>query len=51
MIFEGIGGKTKMSLHCVVQQADEDVMVAVTDMEAGWSGSLDRLRDLLPEVR
>ena len=49
--FEDIGGKTKMSLHCVVQQADEDVMVPVTDMEAGWNGSLDRLRDLLAEVR
>jgi uncharacterized protein YndB with AHSA1/START domain len=45
--FEAIGGKTKMTLHCVVQQADEDVMVPVTDMEAGWSGSLDRLRDLI----
>ncbi len=45
--FEDLGGKTRMTLHCVVTQADEDVGVPIAGMEAGWNGSLDRLRDLL----
>jgi uncharacterized protein YndB with AHSA1/START domain len=49
--FEDIGGRTKMSLHVVVQEAGEDLIVPVSDMEAGWNGSIDRLRDLLAEVR
>ncbi len=49
--FEDIGGKTRMTLHCVVQQADESVGVPVAGMEMGWNGSLDRLRDLLVTLR
>lgn len=45
--FEALGAKTKMTLRCVVQRGDEDIGVPVADMEAGWNGSLDRLRDLL----
>lgn len=49
--FEEAGGKTKMTIHCVVQTGDEGVGVPVAGMEAGWNGSLDRLHDLLTSLR
>lgn len=49
--FDDLGGKTRMTLHVVVQQADEDVMVPVAGMEMGWTGSLDRLRDYVAKLR
>ncbi|MEI9888267.1 MAG: SRPBCC family protein [Rhizomicrobium sp.] len=48
--FEELGGKTKMTLHCVVRQADEDIGIPVAGMEAGWSGSLDRLGELVARL-
>ena len=48
--FEELGQKTKMTLHVIVQQADDGVEIPVTNMEMGWSGSLDRLHDLLTSL-
>jgi uncharacterized protein YndB with AHSA1/START domain len=45
--FEESGGKTKMTLLCVVQRGSEEFAIPVDNMEEGWSGSFDRLRDLL----
>ena len=48
--FEAVGARTKLTLHVVVQQADSGVEIPVANMEMGWSGSLDRLHDLLADL-
>jgi uncharacterized protein YndB with AHSA1/START domain len=45
--FEDIGGKTRMTVHVVVLRASADMMPALDGMKEGWSGSLDRLTELL----
>ncbi len=45
--FEESGGKTIMTLLCVVQRGSDDFAIPVDNMREGWSGSFDRLRDLL----
>ncbi|HEX4302198.1 MAG TPA: SRPBCC domain-containing protein [Rhizomicrobium sp.] len=50
VIFEEVGGKTKVTLNVVVQTGARDFQVPVSDMSAGWNGSLDRLRDLLASL-
>ncbi len=45
--FEESGGKTTMTLHCVVQHASQDLGVPVDGMAAGWNGSFDRLHGRL----
>ena len=47
VIFEEIGDKTKVTLNVVVQKGARDFQVPVSDMAAGWNGSLERLHDLL----
>ncbi|MBS0471808.1 MAG: SRPBCC domain-containing protein [Proteobacteria bacterium] len=50
--FEEAGkGRTRVTLHVVVQSASEEFQVPVSDMEKGWSGSLDRLHDLLAKLQ
>jgi uncharacterized protein YndB with AHSA1/START domain len=46
--FEDAGnGRTKLVLVTVVQRASKENAIPVGFMEAGWSGSLDRLGELL----
>lgn len=50
--FEEVGpGMTRVTVHVVVQKAALPVEVPESDMAAGWSGSLDRLHDLLAKLR
>ncbi len=45
--FEDVGGKTRLTVHTIVLRATPDMVRALGGMEEGWSGSLDRLADLL----
>jgi uncharacterized protein YndB with AHSA1/START domain len=44
-------GKTRVTVHVVVQKASLPFEVPQSDMEAGWNGSLDRLHDLLAKIQ
>jgi uncharacterized protein YndB with AHSA1/START domain len=47
--FEDLGGKTKLTLHTLVQHASDgaDFQIPEENMKQGWSGSLDRLAALI----
>lgn len=47
VIFEDLGGKTKLTLHVVVTKATPEAEMPLRGMEMGWSQSLDKLSDLL----
>jgi uncharacterized protein YndB with AHSA1/START domain len=47
--FEDVGGKTKVTVHVVVQRATETAAPALAGMEMGWNQSLDRLGDLVSQ--
>jgi uncharacterized protein YndB with AHSA1/START domain len=46
VIFRDIGGKTELKLHVVVVKAAHEIQKALSGMEAGWSQSLDKLKDI-----
>jgi uncharacterized protein YndB with AHSA1/START domain len=49
--FEDAGnGRTRLVLVTLVQRASKENIVPVGYMEAGWSGSLDRLGELLAKL-
>lgn len=41
--FEEIDGRTRLQLDAVVIEAGEDALGPLSGMEAGWTGSLDKL--------
>ena len=41
--FEEIDGRTRLSLDAVAVEAGEDALGPLSGMEAGWTGSLDKL--------
>ena len=45
--FEAQGGKTKVTLHVIVEHAAPEMAGALAGMEQGWSESLDKLAELL----
>ena len=49
--FEDYNGKTKVTVHVVVLRATEAATFALAGMEAGWSQSLDKLGDLVAQIR
>jgi uncharacterized protein YndB with AHSA1/START domain len=49
VLFEDLGGKTKLTLHVKVLHASEKMAMALAGMEEGWTGSLDKLTLLLKD--
>jgi uncharacterized protein YndB with AHSA1/START domain len=45
--FEEANGKTKLTLRAVIVKATSAVSVPLSEMETGWTQSLDRLADVL----
>ena len=48
---EDYNGKTKVTVYVVVLRATEAATFALAGMEAGWSQSLDKLGDLVAQIR
>ncbi|HTF05509.1 MAG TPA: SRPBCC domain-containing protein [Bacteroidia bacterium] len=44
--FEDLGGKTKLTVHTIVQKAHESIQFALAGMHMGWDQSLDKLESL-----
>jgi len=49
--FADVGGKTQVTVHVVVLRATEAAAFALSGMEMGWSQSLDKLGDLIAQIR
>jgi uncharacterized protein YndB with AHSA1/START domain len=49
--FEDDNGKTKVTVHVIVLKASEAMAGPLSGMEAGWSQSLDKLADLVAQMR
>ena len=49
--FEDDNGKTKVTVHVIVLKASAAVAGPLSGMEAGWSQSLDKLGDLVAQIR
>ncbi len=51
LVFEDMpGGGTRLHMTTIVTQVSEDLLPALSGMKEGWSQSLDKLDELLPEL-
>ena len=47
---DGPAGTTLMKMRTVTEQVSDDLLPALSGMKEGWSQSLDKLNELLPEL-
>ena len=50
VLFEELGGKTKLTVHAAVTKATPEMSFAVSGMDEGWSQSLDKLSEYVATI-